>query len=85
MWLPAPVAPRPAGQALLSEELALAASKHPEVAEAYVHVHTPNEEACKFYETAGFVKDAAVLEGYYTYNREVPAPKDAYVYRKALR
>lgn len=51
--------------------------------EVYVHVHTANTEACRFYETNGFTRDGEVLVGYYTQNRDVPPPKDAYVFRKA--
>lgn len=71
-----------AGAALLHEELECL-GKHADVAEAYVHVHIANSDALDFYARSGFTKDPQPLVGYYSHNREVPEPKDAFVLRKA--
>jgi ribosomal protein S18 acetylase RimI-like enzyme len=56
-----------------------AASKHPEIVEIYLHVHTGNEEAQRFYKRFGF----EVGETVSSYYRGI-TPPDAFVMRKVV-
>ena len=78
----APYRDRGIGSALLQQVLdGVVSSKGLEgVGEVYLHVWEANKEAIAFYERAGFVKDAGLVENYY---RKLENP-NAVVLRKSL-
>lgn len=53
---------------------------HGDIKEVYLHVHTVNEEAQRFYESFGFTKAAEPVRGYYA----GIDPPDAFLYRRAV-
>lgn len=69
-----------AGSKLLRRILVFVSEELPEVTEAYLHVHSANEEAIRFYKRFGFLEDE-IIRGYY---RRLQPP-DAVILRKKLQ
>ncbi len=53
---------------------------HADIKEVYLHVHTANADAQRFYESFGFVRHPEAVRGYYT----GIDPPDAFMLRRAV-
>lgn len=53
------------GTRLLQRTLSFLSTNLPEVTQAYLHVHTANQDALDFYQKFGFEVEGRVIEKYY--------------------